>query len=83
MMMPPSTMIDMPSSLAWKSVLWRSLRFSEAFTGRLVCRDTMMIPFLEWFYEAISTQNELYFLHVVIHAIATMMCIITASSQGS
>lgn len=45
-------------------------------SGRSVCRD-MMIPFLECFYEAISIkQNELYFLHVVIHAIATSECII-------
>ena len=44
-------------------------------SGRSVYRD-MMIPFLECFYEAISIkQNELYFLHVVIHAIGTMMCI--------
>jgi hypothetical protein len=32
--------------------------FSEAFTGRLVCRDMMMIPFFEMLYEAILTKNS-------------------------
>lgn len=32
---------------------------SEAFTGRLVCRDMMMIPFFEMFYEAIYLDKKL------------------------
>ena len=63
--------MTLPSMMSERRV-WSSLRFrfSEAFTGRLVCRD-MMIPFLECFYEAISTKIRSYFLHVIIQSIAT------------
>jgi hypothetical protein len=32
----------------------------------------MMIPFFGMLYEAILTENELYFLHVIIQSIATI-----------